>query len=428
MVGALVAGGWGLFAGAALLVGADIGLFVQVPARWIALVLAFGSGVLLSAGSFELIAEAYERSRMEPVVLGAVGGAVVYSGVNALLARRGAQHRKRSGQQQPSEVQAPGSSNAIALGSLLDGVPESVVIGTSLLGGGHLRVVTVGAVFISNLPESLASAAGMRSAGRSRRYVLTLWSGIALISGLAALAGYALLGNASEPVIAMITAVAGGAILAMIADTVIPEAPADGAGHRRRVPVRGRADPPVKPARACRPQHGPGGSRAASARRVPACGRARTGWGPHGTDDFCRQVPHTLITLGIQRNGATVLAHMSGHLTDEAGIQLHQALDHLTGDDRDLMVDVHAVQAMDADGLLHLVDLHRRAEQRGLRVLVVGWQAQHQQLMDHIAGIPGRGPATGERFALAGFRRLIEQRTRQVRDATDFGSAWLPQP
>ncbi|WP_030689625.1 ZIP family metal transporter [Streptomyces globisporus] len=224
MVGALVAGGWGLFAGAALLVGAAVGSFVRVPPRWIALVMAFGSGVLMAAVSFELIAEAYERAGMGPVVSGAVGGAAVYSGANVLLARRGARHRKRSGQQQPSESEEPGSGNAIALGALLDGVPESVVIGTGLLGGGHLGAATVGAVFISNLPEGLASAAGMRSAGRSRRYVFVLWGGIALISGLAALAGYALLGGASETVMAVITAVAGGAILAMIADTMIPEA------------------------------------------------------------------------------------------------------------------------------------------------------------------------------------------------------------
>ncbi|MEU9298674.1 ZIP family zinc transporter [Streptomyces sp. NPDC048266] len=224
MSGALVAGGWGLFAGAALLVGAALGSLVRVPPRLIALVMAFGSGVLMAAVSFELIAEAYERSGMGPVVAGAVGGAAVYSGANALLARRGAQHRKRSGGQQPSEAEAPGSGNAIALGALLDGVPESVVIGTSLLGGGQLGVATVGAVFISNLPEGLASAAGMRSAGRSRRYVFVLWGSIAVISGVAALVGYALLGGASETVMATITAVAGGAILAMIADTMIPEA------------------------------------------------------------------------------------------------------------------------------------------------------------------------------------------------------------
>jgi ZIP family zinc transporter len=207
-----------------LLVGAALGSLVRVPPRLIALVMAFGSGVLMAAVPFELIAEAYERSGMMPVVAGTVGGAAVYSGANALLARRGAQHRKRSGEQQPSEAEAPGSGNAIALGALLDGIPESVVIGTSLLGGGHLGVATVGAVFISNLPEGLASAAGMRSAGRSRRYVFALWGSIAVISGLAALAGYALLGGASETVIATITAVAGGAILAMIADTMIPEA------------------------------------------------------------------------------------------------------------------------------------------------------------------------------------------------------------
>ncbi|MFJ8669744.1 ZIP family metal transporter [Streptomyces sp. NPDC093600] len=224
MAGALVAGGWGLFAGAALLMGAAVGSLVRVPPRLIALVMAFGSGVLLAAVSFELIAEAYERSGMAPVVAGAVGGAAVYSGANALLARRGAQHRKRSGEQQPSEAEAPGSGNAIALGALLDGIPESVVIGTSLLGGGQLGVATVGAVFVSNLPEGLASAAGMRRAGRSRRYVFALWGSIAVVSGLAALAGYALLGGASAVVMAVITAVAGGAILAMIADTMIPEA------------------------------------------------------------------------------------------------------------------------------------------------------------------------------------------------------------
>ncbi|MET9951743.1 ZIP family zinc transporter [Streptomyces sp. NPDC006339] len=224
MSGALTAGGWGLFAGAALLIGAAVGSLVRVPPRLIALVMAFGSGVLLAAVSFELIADAYERSGIWPVVAGAVGGASVYTGANALLARRGAQHRKRSGDQQPSEAEAPGSGNAIALGALLDGVPESVVIGTSLLGGGHLGVATVGAVFISNIPEGLASSSGMRSAGRSRTYVFALWSGIAVISGLAALAGYTLLGGASDATMAVITAVAGGAILAMIADTMVPEA------------------------------------------------------------------------------------------------------------------------------------------------------------------------------------------------------------
>ncbi|WP_030294980.1 ZIP family metal transporter [Streptomyces katrae] len=224
MAGALIAGGWGLFAGAALLAGAAAGSLLRVSAQWIALIMAFGSGVLISAVSFELVQEAYEQGGALPTAGGALAGATVYSLANVVLARHGARHRKRSGTRQPSEPQRPGSGNAIALGALLDGIPESVVIGTSLLGGGSVGMATVAAVFISNVPEGMASAAGMKRAGRSRTYVFTLWSAVAVVSGLAALAGYAFLGGASGTWMAAITAVAAGAILAMVADTMIPEA------------------------------------------------------------------------------------------------------------------------------------------------------------------------------------------------------------
>ncbi|MET9959957.1 ZIP family zinc transporter [Streptomyces sp. NPDC006326] len=224
MAGALVAGGWGLCAGAALLVGAAVGSLFRVPAQWIALIMAFGSGVLISAVSFELVEKAYDQGGVLPTAAGAVAGATAYSLANVFLSRRGARHRKRSDARQPSEEEQPGSGNAIALGALLDGIPESVVIGTSLLGGGSIGMATVAAVFISNVPEGMASASGMQRAGRSRTYVFTLWAAIAVVSGLAALAGYAFLGGASGTWMAAITAVAAGAILAMIADTMIPEA------------------------------------------------------------------------------------------------------------------------------------------------------------------------------------------------------------
>ncbi|MEU7756752.1 ZIP family zinc transporter [Micromonospora sp. NPDC049101] len=220
----LQAGGWGLLAGSALLVGAAVGWFARVPQRVIASIMAFGAGVLLSAVSFELIAEAHAQGGLLPTALGAGGGAVVYTLANVALARHGARHRKRSGDQQPSEGEQPGSGSAIAVGALLDGVPESVVIGASLLGGGTVSLVTVAAVFLSNVPEGLSSAAGMRQAGRSRRYVFLLWIGIALISGAAALLGNTVLGGAPPEVLAGITALAAGAILAMITDTMVPEA------------------------------------------------------------------------------------------------------------------------------------------------------------------------------------------------------------
>ncbi|SJZ37724.1 zinc transporter, ZIP family [Marinactinospora thermotolerans DSM 45154] len=224
MAGVMEAGGWGFLAGFALLIGAAVGFFVRVRPKVLASVMAFGAGVLLSAVSFELVAEAHERAGIVPVVVGSLAGAVLYTAGNVVLARRGARHRKRSGGRQPSEEQQPGSGNAIALGALLDGVPESVVIGTSMLAGGAVSVVTVAAVFISNVPEGLSSAAGMRRAGRGRGYVFGLWMAIAVASGIAAMLGYGLLGSAPDEVVAGITALAAGAILAMVADTMIPEA------------------------------------------------------------------------------------------------------------------------------------------------------------------------------------------------------------
>ncbi|MEU4476923.1 ZIP family metal transporter [Micromonospora sp. NPDC023966] len=224
MPGLWEAGWWGLLAGSALLIGAFAGFSAQVPRRITASVMAFGAGVLLSAVSFELIADAHERGGLAPVVIGAAIGALAYTAANVLLARRGARHRKRSGDEQPSEQEQPGSGAAIAVGAVLDGVPESVVIGASLLAGGRVSLVTVLAVFLSNVPEGLSSAAGMRQAGRTRRYVFLLWTAITLVSGASALAGYALLGGAPPEVLAAITALAAGAILAMITDTMIPEA------------------------------------------------------------------------------------------------------------------------------------------------------------------------------------------------------------
>ena len=193
----LEAGLWGLLAGGALVLGATIAWFVRVPPRIVAAVMAYGSGVLISALAFELVSEANEQGGLAATSVGFSAGAVAYVVANVVLARAGARHRKRSGDQQPGEA---------------------------AVGGGGVGTAVLVAVFISNLPEGLSSASGMRNAGRSARYVFGVWGGIAVASGLAALVGALVLEDASGTTVAVINAVAAGAILAMIADTMIPEA------------------------------------------------------------------------------------------------------------------------------------------------------------------------------------------------------------
>jgi ZIP family zinc transporter len=220
----LLAGFWGLVAGSALLIGAAIGYFLKVPPRVIAGVMAFGSGILISALAFELMDEAYKKGGFDSTSLGFVGGAVVYTLANWYLSKKGAKHRKRSDNKQPSEEEDSGSGLAIAVGALLDGIPESIAIGITMIHGGTVSFITVIAIFLSNIPEGLSSSAGMKQAHRSKTYIFGIWIGIAIISGFASLAGYSIFRNFSADIIASTTAVAAGAILAMLVDTMIPEA------------------------------------------------------------------------------------------------------------------------------------------------------------------------------------------------------------
>ena len=120
------------------------------------------------------------------------------------------------------------SASAIAIGALMDGIPESAAIGISLLDGGNISAALVVAVFLSNVPEGLASASGMKRAGRPAAFIFGLWGGVTLVSALAALLGYFFLANASDDLVAAIQAFAAGAILTMLASTMMPEAYEEG--------------------------------------------------------------------------------------------------------------------------------------------------------------------------------------------------------
>ena len=210
---------WGLVGGFALVIGALVGLAFPTSQRVIGLVMAFGAGVLISALAFDLTEEAFRRGGTDAVAFGMAGGAIAFYAGDWIIDRRGGDDRKRSGGQQEC-----GSAKAIVLGALMDGIPESVAIGVSLVGGGSVAAPVVVAVFLSNVPESLSAATGLAKAGHSRRYVLGLWVAVMVVSGFAAAVGFQFLGDASANVIAGIQAFAAGAILTMLADTMMPEA------------------------------------------------------------------------------------------------------------------------------------------------------------------------------------------------------------
>ena len=188
----LEAGLWGLLAGGALVVGALIAWFIDVPRTVVASIMAFGAGVLISALAFDLLDEAEASGGLAATLVGFLAGAAIYVLINTLIARRGARHRKRS-DQQSNETDQPGSGTAIAIGALLDGIPEAIVLGLSLLGGAGVGVPILTAIFISNVPEGLSSAAGMKRAGRSFGFVFGVWGGITAVTGLAGLLGCLLL-------------------------------------------------------------------------------------------------------------------------------------------------------------------------------------------------------------------------------------------
>jgi ZIP family zinc transporter len=211
---------WGAFAGSSLVLGGIAALLLPIGRRTLGLIMAFGAGVLISAVAFELVQEGFETSGGEGgIALGLLTGSVVFFLGDSLIGRLGGGERKS-----PLGGQAAGAALAIVLGIVLDGIPESLVLGLTVLEAGTVSAAFLVAVFLSNLPEAIAATTGLAQAGWAKKRILGLWALVMTVSGLAALAGYVLLDTASPRTIAFVLAFAGGAILTMLADTMMPEA------------------------------------------------------------------------------------------------------------------------------------------------------------------------------------------------------------
>jgi ZIP family zinc transporter len=182
--------------------------------------MAFGAGVLLSAVAYELIDEAATVSDGGvAVVVGVFAGAATFTLGDVAIGRFQRRHR---GDPMPSSEE--GSGLSILLGALLDGVPETAVLGLTVLQTGEVGMAMLVAVFLSNLPEGVAATTPLIGGGWSKRSVLGIWAAVVVACGLAAAAGYLLLDGASPGVIAFVYAFSGGAVLTMLATSMIPEA------------------------------------------------------------------------------------------------------------------------------------------------------------------------------------------------------------
>jgi zinc transporter, ZIP family len=211
---------WGLIASSSLIIGGTVALRFEISNSALGLVMAFGAGVLISAVAYELVLEAYTTSAgFGGVGWGLLAGALTFFAGDTLIDGMGGHDRKAM--HGPEEGSSP---LAIVLGIVLDGIPESIVLGLSLVSGEGIGLAVLAAVFLSNLPEALAATSGLTRSGWPGGRIMRLWGAVVVVSGLSALLGFGLFEDASPGTVAFINAFAGGAILTMLADTMMPEA------------------------------------------------------------------------------------------------------------------------------------------------------------------------------------------------------------
>ncbi|MCI4442215.1 MAG: hypothetical protein JHC39_01810 [Lentimicrobium sp.] len=211
---------WGLLATSSLILGGIIAIRFTLSNRTIGIIMGFGAGTLISAISYELIFEAVKIGKGTGFpAFGLFAGAATFFFSDKLIGNFGAKNRMNVGASKSSSLVIP-----MVLAIILDGIPESIVIGLGIFEGGKISLAMLVAVFISNLPEAIAGSSGMKSGGWSKTKIVLLWVFISLFCALSTVAGFSLFSGASNEWLSFIQAFAGGAILMMLANSMIPEA------------------------------------------------------------------------------------------------------------------------------------------------------------------------------------------------------------
>jgi zinc transporter, ZIP family len=211
---------WGLVTASSLFVGAAIALLLRPSARVVGLTMAFGAGTLIAAVSYELVLEGFETSATGSA-FGFTAGCLAFYWGDRAIAERGGGRRKSM---RNIDLPLPATATAIVLGTVLDGIPESFVLGATLQTDGAIPLAVVVGVFIANIPEALSATTGLKDAGWPGRRLMSMWTKVVAVSVLAAAVGWWALDTMESVEGAFALGFAGGALLVMVANTLIPEA------------------------------------------------------------------------------------------------------------------------------------------------------------------------------------------------------------
>ncbi|MDD5342512.1 MAG: ZIP family metal transporter [Patescibacteria group bacterium] len=222
MVQAIIYGG---ITGLSLLIGAWVGITFHLKQKTVAAIMAFGSGVLICALTFGLMEEAFRHGGFDAVIMGFLAGGLVFIAGDYILHVRGGRKHRR---QQPYQPKRQSGGQIITLGTVLDGIPESIALGIALFNSTGTGLLMLAAILLSNFPESIASITGLQKEGFSKKRIYLMWASVALVTLLVTVLSYQFLHNLRPNTIGTLEAFAAGAILAMVADSMIPEAYEEG--------------------------------------------------------------------------------------------------------------------------------------------------------------------------------------------------------